>query len=72
MMRCGRSITRGYLPSIYQKVKVDLEAEERAAKATWKKRLRYAAGSVWPVPGLYGFYKAWRGGDYLLAEQKTG
>jgi Delta24-sterol reductase len=55
-----------HLPSIYQKVKVDVEAEERARKVSWKKRFRHAIGSVWPVRGAYGVYKAWRGGDYLL------
>ncbi|KLU91027.1 hypothetical protein MAPG_09552 [Magnaporthiopsis poae ATCC 64411] len=58
-----------YLPSVYDKVKVDVEAEEAAARATRAARLKHRLFRVWPVRGLYGVYKALEGGDYLL--QKT-
>ncbi|EGX87882.1 FAD binding domain protein [Cordyceps militaris CM01] len=59
----------GYLPSVYDKVRVDVDAEEAAVRATWRTRTKHRAKAVWPVRGLYGFYKAAVGGEYLL--QKT-
>ncbi|KGQ05484.1 Delta(24)-sterol reductase [Beauveria bassiana D1-5] len=59
----------GYLPSVYDKVKVDVDGEEAAVRATWKARAKHGVKEIWPVRGLYGFYKAAVGGDYLL--QKT-
>lgn len=55
-----------YLPSVYDKVKVDVDAEEAAVRATWKTRAKHQVKEIWPVRGLYGFYKAAMGGDYLL------
>lgn len=49
-----------YLPSVYDKVKVDVES----------KGARKPMGGVRPFQGLYGVYKAWRGGDYLLPSSK--
>lgn len=46
-----------YLPSVYDKVKIDVETEKSR-----KKPFR----GIRPLQGLYGVYKAWRGGDYLL------
>lgn len=60
----------GYLPSVYDKVKVDVDEEERRVSATWKSKARHAVGGVWPVRGAYGFYKAVRGGDYLMQKKK--
>lgn len=52
-----------YLPDLYQKVRVDLDVPgeqvgivDRVKGFLW----------LWPVSGLYGVYKALRGGDYLL------
>ncbi|TQS33649.1 hypothetical protein Golomagni_05997, partial [Golovinomyces magnicellulatus] len=59
-----------YLPSVYDKVKVDVDAEEAAARATVKSRIKSTIAGVWPVRGAYGFYKAIRGGDYLLQPKK--
>lgn len=60
-----------HLPSIYDKVKVDTEAEERV-RAQWSRVQRMKAGlwDTWPLAGLYGVYKAWRGGDYLLSKER--
>ncbi|KAN0106241.1 FAD-binding domain containing protein [Hyaloscypha variabilis] len=44
-----------YLPTVYDKVKVDIEKEKGPL-----------FHGIWPLAGLYGFYKAMRGGDYLL------
>lgn len=54
-----------YLPTVYDKVKVDVTAERRA-KESWKGWLLALFWSIWPLAGLYGVYKAMRGGDYLL------
>ncbi|EGR49417.1 uncharacterized protein TRIREDRAFT_47420 [Trichoderma reesei QM6a] len=59
-----------YLPSVYDKVKVDVEGEERARNATWRTRLRARVWDLWPLAGLRGLYSAVKGGDYLLQQQK--
>ncbi|KAL9616685.1 MAG: hypothetical protein Q9160_008473 [Pyrenula sp. 1 TL-2023] len=60
-----------HLPSIYDKVKVDTEAEERVrAERGRVERMKAALWDLWPVAGLYGVYKAWRGGDYLLPKER--
>lgn len=46
-----------YLPTVYDKVKVDVEKEKGAL-----------FHGVWPLAGLYGVYKVIRGGDYLLSK----
>lgn len=53
-----------YLPSVYDKVKVDFDKEEAEAKARGFRR-------AWPLPGLKGVYKAVVGGDYLLQKKRT-
>lgn len=55
-----------YLPSVYDKVKVDIEAEQKALQESWKLWLLALFWSIWPLSGLYGVYKAMLGGDYLL------
>ncbi|PTB69308.1 hypothetical protein BBK36DRAFT_1134168 [Trichoderma citrinoviride] len=61
-----------YLPSVYDKVKVDVEGEERARNATWRTRCRARLGDLWPLAGLRGFYSAVKGGDYLLQKKRRG
>jgi FAD/FMN-containing dehydrogenase len=64
-----------YLPSVYDKVKVDMDvdAEEAAARgAPWPTRAKALLWDVWPVRGWYGLYKAVGGGDYLLQRKKKG
>jgi Delta24-sterol reductase len=60
-----------YLPNLYDKVKVDVSAEEKAIQATLIAWLSALFWSIWPLSGLYGVYKAWMGGDYLLQKEKT-
>ncbi|KAI1410535.1 FAD-binding domain-containing protein [Hypoxylon sp. FL1857] len=52
-----------HLPSVYDKVKVDENAKRSAVEDS---RMPRALRHVRPFQGLYGVYKAWRGGDYLL------
>ena len=59
-----------YLPSVYDKVKVDVEAEEAKLRASSKARLLYRVWNIWPLRGLYGVYEAVVGGDYLLQKRQ--
>lgn len=63
-----------YLPTVYDKVKVDVEKEERAIRETWSPWLVALFWRIWPLAGLYGVWSALIGGDYLLAkrEKKRG
>ena len=58
----------GYLPNVYDKVKVDFEAEEAARNAGGLKTKLLGA---WPLMGLYGVYHAFKGGDYLMQKNKV-
>ncbi|KAI0143524.1 FAD binding domain protein [Xylariaceae sp. FL1272] len=55
-----------HLPSVYDKVKVD---ENAKSSAKIHSRLPNVLHHTWPFQGLYGVYKAWRGGDYLLPKK---
>ena len=55
-----------YLPTVYEKVKVDVDGEEKAMRDSWVVYLLAVFWSIWPLSGLYGVYKASFGGDYLL------
>ena len=55
-----------YLPTVYDKVKVDFCKEQQAIQESWLLWLLARFWSIWPLAGLYGVYKAMRGGDYLL------
>ncbi|KAI0834871.1 FAD-binding domain-containing protein [Hypoxylon sp. FL0890] len=56
-----------HLPSVYDKVKVDENAKRDVMKDS---RMPAALRNVRPFQGLYGVYKAWRGGDYILQAKK--
>ncbi|XXH04576.1 hypothetical protein Hte_010993 [Hypoxylon texense] len=56
-----------HLPSVYDKVKVDDGAKRDAVEGS---RMPKSLRNVRPFQGLYGVYKAWRGGDYLLQSKK--
>lgn len=58
-----------YLPDLYQKVRVDLTPGNTAALG-WKAWLKSVLWEMWPVSGLYGVYKAWRGGEYFIRKSK--
>ncbi|KAF2102758.1 FAD binding domain-containing protein [Rhizodiscina lignyota] len=55
------------LPSVWNKVHVDVEAEEAAIAGSWSGWLK----SVWPVSGIWGLYKAIQSGEYLIARRST-
>lgn len=55
-----------HLPSVYDKVKVD---EAAKIKAKEQSRMPSSLRNKRPFQGLYGVYKAWRGGDYLLQKK---
>ncbi|KAI1102602.1 FAD-binding domain-containing protein [Jackrogersella minutella] len=57
-----------HLPSVYDKVKVDEDAKRKIIESS---RMPASLRNVRPFQGLYGVYKAWRGGDYLLQAKKT-
>jgi Delta24-sterol reductase len=59
-----------YLPNIYDKVKVDVAAE-KAISESWVMWMLVLFWSIWPLTGLYGVWKAFRGGDYLLPPNKS-
>ncbi|KAK5656659.1 hypothetical protein OQA88_4639 [Cercophora sp. LCS_1] len=61
----------GDLPSVYDKVKVDVEAEERAKRASVAAWLLSVFWGIWPFAGLYGVYRAVVGGDYLMQKRKV-
>ncbi len=51
------------LPTVYEKVKVDVEAERRASETRpWSERLLHR----WPFAGLYGIKKATDSGDFAM------
>lgn len=66
-----RKYSATYLPSVYDKVKVDVETEEAAIRASWTAWLLWLFWSIWPLRGLYGVYKAVLGGDYLLQRRES-
>lgn len=55
-----------HLPTVYDKVKVDIKKEKRGIQESWKLWFSAIFWSIWPLAGLYGVYKALMGGDYLL------
>ena len=59
-----------YLPSIYEKIKVEVPTEVAAAHDSWRRWFIVIVWNIWPLSGLYGVYKAVRGGDYLLKHGK--
>ena len=56
-----------YLPSVYDKVKVK-EEETDGSLLAWLVVLFW---SIWPLSGLYGVYKAFMGGEYLMQKKSN-
>jgi hypothetical protein len=61
-----------YLPTVYDKVKVDVAKEQKAVQESWVAWLLALFWGIWPLSGLYGVYKALLGGDYLLPQTSGG
>ncbi|KAL1957490.1 hypothetical protein VTO42DRAFT_5953 [Malbranchea cinnamomea] len=55
------------LPSVYDKVKIDVEADRREMAQSWGRWLR----SLWPLGGMYGIRKAIQSRDYYIARNST-
>jgi hypothetical protein len=56
------------LPTVYEKVRVDVEAERKARESRpWTQRIR----EMWPFAGLYGLRQSIRSRDYLKARDAT-
>lgn len=52
------------LPSVYEKVKINVEAEKRKSNnVSWKR--------IWPFAGIYGIVKAIQSKTYLEARKAT-
>ena len=54
------------LPSVYDKVRTDIDAEEKVVKTSWG----YWLLSKWPISGLWGLWKAMISGQHLLAKKE--
>jgi Delta24-sterol reductase len=54
------------LPSVYDKVRTDVDAQEKAIKTSWS----YWLLSKWPIGGLWGLWKAATSGQHLLAKKE--
>ncbi|RDW64452.1 FAD-binding oxidoreductase [Aspergillus mulundensis] len=55
------------LPSVYDKIKIDVEADRRERKESWSRKVR----SVWPLGGLWGIKKAIESGEYHIHRNST-
>ncbi|KAI9932484.1 hypothetical protein MW887_008725 [Aspergillus wentii] len=56
-----------HLPSLFEKVRVDLRPQaQNNQELGWIGWAKNTVWDTWPVSGLYGVYKAWRGGEYLI------
>lgn len=55
------------LPSVWDKVKVDLNAQEQAANGSWGSW----ALQFWPLGGIWGIRKAIESGEYLVARKSA-
>lgn len=54
-----------HLPTMYDKVSVDLDRERREMRSSWS---RWAL-SIWPIGGVWALWKAIKSKDYLLHRQ---
>lgn len=57
-----------HLPTVYQKVKVDLSSVSPKAE-TWHDWLKGMVWNMWPVSGVYGVLKVLYEREYLLGKQ---
>ncbi|MCJ1376896.1 hypothetical protein MMC20_008141 [Loxospora ochrophaea] len=55
------------LPSVFDKVHIDVEAQRKAPKPSWGSWFL----TVWPFTGLWGIWKAIESGDYMLARNSS-
>lgn len=55
------------LPSVYQKVAVDVDAGRRELETSWSRWFK----SFWPLGGIWGLYKSIKSKDYFIARRST-
>lgn len=58
----------GHLPSVYDKVRVEVTAQRAAGTGSLAAWLLGRVWDIWPLSGLWGVLRATLGGDYLLAK----
>lgn len=58
----------GYLPNVYDKVKVDVAPKRNEVSGWGILWLLSLLWGVWPFSGFWGILQATKGGDYLLAK----
>jgi hypothetical protein len=55
------------LPTVYEKVKIDVEADRKERQESWSRKVR----SVWPLGGLWGIRKAIESKEYHIHRNST-
>jgi hypothetical protein len=55
------------LPTVYDKVKIDVEADRKERQESWSRKVR----SVWPLGGLWGIRKAIESKEYHIHRNST-
>lgn len=55
------------LPSLYEKVKVDVQAEKSLVASSWPMYIR----ETWPISGVWALVKSVQSGTYLQAKNST-
>ncbi|KAL4898864.1 hypothetical protein BDW74DRAFT_164326 [Aspergillus multicolor] len=55
------------LPSVYDKIKIDVEADRKERQESWSRKVR----SIWPLGGLWGIKKAIESGEYHIHRNST-
>ncbi|KAL4986702.1 hypothetical protein BDW68DRAFT_197855 [Aspergillus falconensis] len=55
------------LPSVYDKIKIDVEADRKERQESWSRKVR----SIWPLGGLWGIKKAIESKEYHIHRNST-
>lgn len=61
-----------YLPTLYQKVRVDLSPGRQRSEMGWCEYVKDVVWETRPVSGLYGVWKAFWGGEYFFRTSSLG
>ena len=57
-----------HLPTVYDKVRFDWSADERAIRASWLRWSFAWIWWIWPVPGIWSLLCVLGGSDYVRSE----
>ncbi|OJJ47485.1 hypothetical protein ASPZODRAFT_130979 [Penicilliopsis zonata CBS 506.65] len=55
------------LPSVYDKIRIDVEADRRERTESWGRKIR----DIWPLGGLWGIRKAIQSKEYMIHRKST-